>query len=259
MRGLFAAFHNLLDHRLKPTTLLLAFALLTSPLAPALAADEVPTRLTGETSAGFLNTTGNTRTRSLNGKAAADYKGTTWTHGLRLAALIASQEQVTTDERYSAGYRSTYERSAADYFFGSLDYDNDRFSGVIQRTTEGVGYGRHILRGPVHLLDVELGVGATQQKLAGGERNDAVVGLLNGKYQWRISNTSTFTQTLKVEESNDNTFINPISELKLVIAGSLFATLGYETRTNTQVPAGTQKTDTLTSVNLGYSFGRKPA
>ena len=50
-----------------------------------------------------------------------------------------------------------------------------------------------------------------------------------------------------------------MSELKLVIAGNLFATLGYEVRTNTEVPAGTAKTDTLTSVNLGYSFGKKPS
>lgn len=212
----------------------------------------------GEASLGFLNTTGNTTTRSLNGKAALSYIGNSWTHAGRLAALAAQQEKVTTDERYSAGYRTTYERTPADYLFGSIDYDNDRFAGVITRTTEGVGYGRHLLRGPTHILDAEVGLGATQQKLATGERSEALVGLFNAKYRWSISDTSTFTQTLKVEESKDNTFINPISELKLVIAGNLFTTLGFETRTNTTVPAGTRKTDTLTSVNLGYGFGKKP-
>jgi len=227
-------------------------------LATAAAAQAAEPGWSGEASLGFLNTTGNTTTRSLNGKAAVAYKADTWTHAGRFAALAAQQDKVTTDERYSAGYRTTYERSEADYLFGSIDYDNDRFAGVITRTTEGIGYGRHLLRGPTHLLDAELGVGATQQKLATGERSEALVGLFNAKYQWRISDTSTFTQTLKVEESKDNTFINPISELKLVIAGNLFTTLGFETRTNTQVPAGTRKTDTLTSVNLGYAFGKKP-
>ena len=233
---------------------LIAAALLTAATATQ-AADN---GWSGEASLGFLNTTGNTTTRSLNSKAAIGYVAGTWTHAARFAALAAQQDKVTTDERYSAGYRATYERSEADYLFGSVDYDNDRFSGVIQRTTEGVGYGRHLLRGPTHILDAELGVGATQQQLSTGERSNAVVGLFNAKYQWIISETSTFTQTLKVEESKDNTFINPISELKLVIAGNLFTTLGFETRTNTTVPAGTRKTDTLTSVNLGYSFGKKP-
>lgn len=231
-------------------------ALASALLAPSALADE---GFGGEASAGFLNTTGNTQTRSLNVKAAASYKGLAWTHALRLAALTAQQARATTDERYSLGYRSTFEMTQFDYLFGSLDYDNDRFSGVTERTTEGVGYGRHFLRGPVHLLDAELGLGATQQKLATGERSGAVVGLFNAKYQWRISETSRFTQTLKVEESSDNTFVNPVSELKLVIAGNLFTTLGYEVRSNSQVPTGTRKTDTLTSVNLGYAFGKKPS
>jgi putative salt-induced outer membrane protein len=212
----------------------------------------------GEASVGFLNTTGNTRTRSLNSKLSAAYQVGDWTHTGRLTALNAQQDGTTTDERYSAGYKAAWALSETDYLFGSLDYENDRFAGVTERLTEGVGYGRHILRGPTHILDAELGVGATQQKLATDERNDSIVGLFNAKYQWKISDTSSFTQSLKVEQSQDNTFINPVSELKLVIAGNLFTTLGYEVRTNTEVPAGTAKTDTLTSVNLGYSFGKKP-
>ncbi len=212
----------------------------------------------GEASLGFLNTSGNTNTRSLNGKALASHIGQAWTHTARFAALNAQQEEITTDERYSAGYRTTFEMTQFDYLFGTIDYDNDRFSGVIQRTTEAVGYGRHLLRGPKHLLDAELGAGATQQKLATEGRTAAVVGLFNARYQWRISSTSTFSQSLKVETSRDNTFINPVTELKLVIAGKLFTTLGYELRTNTEVPADTLKTDTLTSGNLGYSFGKKP-
>lgn len=228
-------------------------------LAMVLACPAVPALegLTGEASLGFLNTTGNTRTRSLNSKLSALYSVDQWTHSVRFAALNAQQEQTTTDERYSAGYKATWSFTPRDYLFGSLDYDNDRFAGVTERLTEGVGYGRHLLTGPTHVLDAEIGAGATQQKLATDERQDSFVGLLNARYHWTITETSGFTQTLKVEQSETNTFINPVSELKLVIAGNLFATLGYEVRTNTEVPAGTAKTDTLTSVNLGYSFGKK--
>lgn len=207
---------------------------------------------------GFLNTTGNTDARTLNAKALALYKQGPWTHIARAAALTAQKDKVTTDERYNAGYKLTYDFTPHDYAFGSLDYDNDRFAGIIERRTEAVGYGRRLLTGPKHTLDAEIGAGATQQKLATNEHEDSLVGLFNAKYQWLISDTSSFTQTLKVEKARDNTFINPVSTLKLVIAGQLFTTLGYEIRTNTDVPAGTRKTDTLTSVNLGYSFGKKP-
>ena len=212
----------------------------------------------GEASVGFLNTTGNTTTRSLNAKATVGYRQGPWNHVAKAAALAAQRDKVTTDERYNAGYRATFDFTEFDYAFGSLDYDNDRFAGVIERSTEAVGYGRRLLRGEKHTLDADLGIGATQQKLAVSEdRQTALVGLFSAKYQWLITDTSGFIQTLKIEKSKDNTFINPVSTLKLVIAGQLFTTLSYEIRTNTEVPAGTNKTDTLTSVNLGYSFGKK--
>lgn len=212
----------------------------------------------GEASVGFLNTTGNTTTRSLNAKATVGYRQGPWNHVAKAGALAAQRDKITTDERYNLGYRTTFDFTEFDYAFGSIDYDNDRFAGVIERATEAVGYGRRLLRGEKHTLDADLGIGATQQKLAvSEERQTAFVGLFNAKYQWLITDTSSFLQTLKIEKSKDNTFINPVATLKLVIAGQLFTTLSYEIRTNTEVPAGTNKTDTLTSVNLGYSFGKK--
>ena len=221
------------------------------------ASEQSSAKLSGEASLGVLSTSGNTDTRSANGKLALDYRDGAWKHAGKAAAITAQQENLTTDERYSVGYKLSYDFNPNDYAFGSVEYDNDRFAGIAQRTTEAVGYGRRLLTTPKHMLDVEIGAGATQIKQAepAGRENSAV-GLLNGKYQWQISDTSKFTQTLKVEHSRTTTFINPISELKLTVAGNLFATLGYELRHNTEVPAGTYKTDTLASVNLGYGFGK---
>ena len=207
---------------------------------------------------GFLNATGNTSTRSLNAKTTVGYQQGPWNHAAKLGALAAQRDKITTDERYNAGYRVTFDFTEFDYAFGSIDYDNDRFAGVIERATEAVGYGRRLLRGEKHTLDADLGIGATQQKRATTEeRENAFVSLFNAQYQWLITDTSSFIQTLKIENSKDNTFINPVSTLKLVIAGQLFTTLSYEIRTNTEVPVGSNKTDTLTSVNLGYAFGKK--
>lgn len=244
--------HPILEPVLKLKSLALAALLLTN-------AAHADGGWSGEAAVGFLNTTGNTDARTLNAKGLLEYKEGAWAHAARAAALTAQTDKVTTDERYNAGYKVTYDFTPFDYAFGSLDYDNDRFAGIIERRTEALGYGRRLLTLPKHTLDAEIGAGATQQKLATTEaQQNAFVGLFNAKYQWLISETSSFTQTLKVEKSKDNTFINPISTLKLVIVGQLFTTLSYEVRTNTDVPAGTQKTDTLTAVNLGYSFGKKP-
>lgn len=231
-----------------------AAALLLS--LPAKAAEPAQ-GFSGEASLGVLATSGNTDTRSVNAKLALDARRGHWKHAGTAAALAAQQDDLTTDERYSLGYKLSYDFNAHDYAFASVSYDNDRFAGIAQRNTEALGYGRRLLTLEKHLLDVEIGAGATQIKQAEpAGRENSVVALLNAKYQWLISGSSQFTQTLKVEHSRTTTFINPVSELKLTVAGNLFATLGYELRHNTEVPAANFKTDTLVSVNLGYGFGK---
>ena len=42
--------------------------------------------------------------------------------------------------------------------------------------------------------------------------------------------------------------------LKLVVVGNLAAKFGYEVKRNSDVPVGTDKTDTMTTVTLGYAF-----
>jgi putative salt-induced outer membrane protein len=215
-----------------------------------------PQNLSGQASLGVLNTNGNTNARTVNGKLTLTYTDGLWGHSGTATALNSEKDRTTTDERYGLAYKGTYELSARNYAFGSLSYDNDRFAGITERKTEAGGYGWHLINRPQHVLDAEAGGGATQQTLAGGETQNSAVALANAKYQWLISDTSKFTQTVKIERGRRNTSVNPLTELKLVIAGNLFTTLSYELRYNSEVPDGTLHTDSLTAVNLGYAFGK---
>ena len=234
-------------------------ALLIALVSPGLwAEDAAPAQFSGEAALGVLSTSGNTDTRSANGKLQLAYHDGRWNHEGKAAAVSAQQDNLTTDERYSLGYKLSRDFDAHNYVFLTLGYDNDRFAGIAERTTEALGYGRRLLTLEKHSLDAEIGAGATQIKLAEpAGRESSAVALFNAKYLWEISATSKFSQTLKVERSRTTTYINPVSELKLTVAGNLFARLGYELRFNSEVPAGTRKTDTLTSVSLGYGFGAK--
>ncbi len=88
-------------------------------------------------------------------------------------------------------------------------------------------------------------------------REDDAIGRAFGKYQWALSETSTFIQTLKVESGAENTFTESVTELKLSVVGNLFAALSYTVKHNSDVPADTKKTDTFSAVNLSYAFGKK--
>jgi len=219
----------------------------------------VPTPWLGELAVGLVNASGNTSTRSINLRSALEYRQGHWGNRLTALAFSGSRDGVSTDERYSVANKTDYQFGLRDYVFGNLAYDNDRFAGIAERYAATVGYGRHVLRGERHKLDVEIGVGANRTRDQDEIYETAAIGTLGGKYTWTISPNAEFTQTLRTEGGVTNVYINPITALKLTIVGNLFATFNHEIRYNTEVPSETRHLDQITTINLGYSFGTPPA
>lgn len=210
----------------------------------------------GEAGAGLLTTSGNSETQSLNGKFALDYLSPQWKNAFVATALNNGDDEGTTAERYTAGNKLDYNLDPQNYLFGAVDYEKDLFGGFRERTSETIGYGRHILTGPVHKLDAEIGGGARQtEEQETGTRDDDLIGRLGGKYGWAISETSAFAQSLKLESGEVNTFTEAITELRLSVIGNIFVSLSFTVRNNSDVPADTKRTDSFTSVGLSYQFG----
>jgi putative salt-induced outer membrane protein len=215
----------------------------------------------GEATLGYLSTSGNATTESVSARLALDYTQTRWKNSFSASAINTSDSGVTRAERYTVGDKVDFNFDERNYAFGALEYEKDLFGGVRERTSETAGYGRHVLSGPVHHLDLEAGVGARQteaQTVAGvrGEQDRDLIGRAFVKYKWEISPTSTFGQTLKIESGASNTFSESVSELKLSVVGNLFATLSYTVKHNSEVPAGTEQMDTFSAVSLSYKFGQ---
>jgi putative salt-induced outer membrane protein len=210
----------------------------------------------GEAAAGLLMTSGNSESQSLNGKVAVDYLAAPWKNIFSATAINNGSDDGRTAERYTASNQLNYDLDPDNYLFGVVDWEKDRFGAYNQRTSEAVGYGRHILKGPVHILDAEIGGGMRQQEeQETGDKNSEGIVRGSGKYTWKISETSAFAQALKVEYGKDNTFSESITELKMTVVGTLFASLSFTVHHNSHAPADTDKTDTFTAVNLGYAFG----
>ena len=209
----------------------------------------------GEAGAGLLTTSGNSETESLNGSFLLEYLAKPWKNTFTATGINNGDEEGRTAERYSVGNKTDYDFTENDYLFLALEWEKDLFGGIRERTSQAIGYGRHILTGPTHILDAEIGGGLrqTEEQDTGIEEEEAIA-RLSGKYQWIISDTSAFSQTVKVEHGSSNTFYETISGLKLSIIGNLFANITFTTRTNSDVPPDTKKTDTETAISLSYAF-----
>jgi putative salt-induced outer membrane protein len=209
----------------------------------------------GDAELGVLNTSGNTKTRSITAKGQAVNDRDRWRHTLNAEALSSSESGATTAERYLASDKSDYKLGDVSYVFALLTYENDRFSGYDYRSAETLGYGRSVIKRTTLTLDLDAGVGTRQSQLSTIGENQ-YEGLLHagGNLSWQISPTSVFTQSLVSDMGKKSTVSKSVTALKNQIAGNLAAKISFTAQYTTKVPPGITPLDTETAVTLVYSF-----
>jgi putative salt-induced outer membrane protein len=213
----------------------------------------------GDFALGYLATSGNSETSSINAKGSLVYAADRWKNTLTAAAVNTYADNESSAENYAATEQLDYNFTPRDYAFGAVEWNKDLFAAIRERTSETVGYGRHVLTGPTHLLDLEIGAGARQSQTNDDprQREDDLIGRGAAKYQWNISQTATFLEALKIESGESNTYVESVTQLKLAIVGNLYANLSYTVKSNTDTAPDTEHTDTETAVTLSYEFGKK--
>jgi len=209
---------------------------------------------TGEAELGFVSTSGNTETKTVNAKGKISIEISSWRYISELSALKSSNRISTTTEKYGLSGQSDYKFSEYDYFFASLRYEDDRFSGYDYRISEAVGYGRRVIENAKMTLDLELGPGARQSKFDSGVRSKEA--LLRGafRFAWTISRASKFEEIITVDAGEDVTITKSVTGLTNQIVGSLAMKISHTVNHTSKVPAGKEKTDSETGVTLVYSF-----
>jgi putative salt-induced outer membrane protein len=208
----------------------------------------------GKVRLGYLGTSGNTETTNMSGGFEVEYALEKWKHRLEGAGIKATENKDSTAEAYSAGWKSEWSMSEVNFLFGRLDWRKDLFSGYEKQFSQTVGYGHRLIDNEKHSLNGELGVGARQSDLAGG--GSASETILTGGlyYKWAISETSDFTQDLLVEAGDENTYLESKTAISATLVGNLALVASYTIKSNSDVPLGTEKTDTFTALSLEYVF-----
>lgn len=208
----------------------------------------------GSAELGYISTTGNTETETVKAKGSVTKEVEKWRHTADASALKSEENEITTAEKYALGWQSDYKFSKHNYFLGSIDYEDERFSGYDYRITETVGYGHRTIDEKNLTLDLEIGPGARQSKLEDGSSEDEFILRGKGKLLWTISPSSKLGEVLKVDFGEDATVTISTTELTTKINTSLAMKVGYVYKHTSDVPAGVEKTDTETTITLVYSF-----
>ena len=228
-------------------------AVLITPFS-LMAQEEPKSPWTGKATLGYLATSGNTETSTLNTGFEVGYTTGQWVHLAKASAIKASENEVSTAEAYNAGWKSEWNITDANFVFGQLDWRKDVFGAFDTQFSQVVGYGRRLINTDRHTLNAEIGAGARQSERQDGTEEDETV--FNGGlyYNWAFSETAAFSQDLTTEVGADNTYSESITKVSAQLLGTFALVASYTIKHNSDVPAGTEKKDNYTALSLEYAF-----
>lgn len=208
---------------------------------------------------GLIFTSGNTETQNTSIKVDVTYEEEKWKHNGHAEAYGATTEDSdgqssVSAERYELSGKSDYKFDESDYFFGLVKLQKDRFSGFEYENTVAAGYGHKAIKATDMELDLEVGPGIRFFKIDDESSDSETLIRLAGKYWLAVSDTSKFTQEVTVDVGEDITSTKSVTGLQANISGALAMKLTYTIKNKSDVPTGTEKTDTEAAVTLVYSF-----
>jgi len=235
-------------------------------LVPLFAISPAHADWSGKGEAGLVIATGNTETKTANAKLLFANEVDKWKHQFGGAALYATSDpDGTTANRWELFEESDYNFSPRTFWFGAARYEDDEFSGFEYQAVLSTGIGRKFID-----TDITKFVGTAGVGYKGFETSDALDDagvliepgasdsevVLRGTldYDHKLTATSSVLDKLVVEAGADNTFVQNDIELQVKMTNVLALAVGYSVRHNTDPPAGFEKTDTLTTINLVYEI-----
>lgn len=238
---------------------LLATSILSSVLIlPNLASAEGP-EWEGNAELGFIHTSGNSDTQSLNSKLKLSREEGPLKSAIKLEALTSEDSGTKSSEKYLAALKFDYAIGEKDYLTSQALYEDDRFNGYEYQSSVTVGYGYHAWKDENGKLDLEAGPGYRRDVLEirdedGDKVKDEAVGRLSLDLLVNVGESAKFTELLTVEAGESKTVWRSEMGIQSTLTGNLAMKVSHIVKHTTDVPSDKKNTDSLVGVTLVYDF-----
>lgn len=209
----------------------------------------------GNVDFGYVTTSGNTDTTSLNGAFNwVTRVSSPYAMGFTVTGINNATDDTRSAERYTFAWNNRYDLSAKDFLYGTLDYVNDYFGAYDYQTGIYLGYGREVFKDDTGFLSVGLAAGYRVNKVYFGDDEKEAVLRGDLDYAYKISDNAQFTQKFTAIFGEELDTYNSESALVAKLSDSLALKVAYLVTHNSEVPVGRDKTDTTASIGVSYSF-----
>lgn len=206
----------------------------------------------------YLSTSGNTDTQTFGLDFRMERKPTPW--GLEVVASFnrADQDGELTAERYFVSAQAKRALSERWELFGGISGEKDEFAGFDLRTVVDAGVTYHALLGPTHLLSFDAGLAWTDEDRIEPEEDVSYLGgILGLSYEWKFSESASFTERLELYPNFDDTSdwrLNSVTAVTASLTKVLALQASYEVRYRNQPIGDNDDTDTATKISVVANF-----
>lgn len=213
---------------------------------------------TGKGEFGALASTGNSRDVGVTAGFRANRVGLTWRHRVNARFDFQRSSSETTRERYLASYEPSFDLSKRAFVYGLAQYERDEISGFSGRYSASTGIGYRPFDRDGLRLELKGGPAFRRTELVdpmtASEDDSYIAGLGAVELEWRFADNLTFTESANAFVHSGNSTYSSLSGLEAGIGKRLKARLSYGIEHDTDPPAGTKATDTLSRMSLIYDF-----
>ena len=230
--------------------------------SPALAQqDKKP--FTMEGGLGFIFTTGNTDTTTINASLEAHQELERWSNDYNAEGLYKKEtvetdgveEERTSAQKIFASGQANYKLDNPDYrLFGFASYEDDRLSNFKYQSTVAAGWNHKLWETDKMAFEYSVGPGYAFAETQEGEEQNGPIVRGSAAFQWLLSDTAKFTQTVSTEVGSDNTKSRAETALTATISGNLSLKVSFKVDHNSDVADDVENLDTETAVTLVYNF-----
>jgi putative salt-induced outer membrane protein len=254
----------------------LPIAAALASLLPALVwADDTPAppppqhEWIGKGQFGYLDSKGNSDAQSVNGSLDVARTDGDWKNAFYAGILYGKSAGIVAAERWELREQTDYNITPKLFAFGGLRYEHDMFDGFLYQgsITSGIGYkfldfdqdkltaqvgaGYRRLRPEIITKDPDTNAVISRVPQDATGEAIATVGI---DYFHKFTDTTTLTNKFLLEYGSDNTLTHDEIALAVKMSTKLALSVGYAITDNSKPPAPLKKVDTVTTVNLVYSF-----
>ena len=213
---------------------------------------------------GAFRATGNSSNTGVTAGLSLKRQGIDWTHKLRGRADYQRNNGVTSREQYFFAYEPNLKVSERMFVYGLAQYERDRFQGFSARYAISGGIGYKFIDEPDIQLSAKVGPAYRVTDFVNGDSESRIAGLLGVDFDWSITDRLKLThETNAVAETggsatvivdSNNTSLNFVTGLNAKVSDKLTTRFSYAVEYDSNPPAGSENTDTLSRVTLIYDF-----